>query len=666
MINNKDEQNIIKHLSKKIHFIKEEYQKLDCFLPLIQKKFLTVDEIFSLFNNNEEYNNTHIDLLVNILYEKFQNESFFYLPEIISLSSFPKFKNSSLIRFILDQSKNNIKYSLILNWFFSSYNNNQIINLIEESLVNRKLHIRNNSNNEILDENKIIKNTLIKQLRIDYFYSNNFFYQELTNLCIKLKNIKETERNDYLNMKINELNNTIENNNNNISNIFKGIILPLNNIENNNDEYNFIIVNILNEYSTCLSTKARVPIKITFECIKAFECNDWKNLYDKKYKKKMTKNKKKLIETEKKTSDKNKVMEYNSLKSFYEEMEKNKIKTQIDKILEEVKYENLHPEIIKSKQNYINNSKNLKKENFLCDIIEPIPLNENPFGEKFHLIIEKKIKPKSPFQKFKTYTIKQFIYKSNDDLRQELLIMQLIKKFDEIFKKLKLPLKLRPYEIIITSNNSGLIEFIPNSISIDSLLKFIKPKNYTLSTFFQKFFEENLLEAQKNFIESLAGYSLICYLLSIKDRHNGNILFDLNGNIIHIDYGFVLGISPGNNFNFENAPFKLNDDYLSIMNDEMFEYFKSIFTRGLMELKKFYHEFEVIIQLMYKGNKDILPCFIGRDYDEIISSFKKKFLLQVGDNDFINAVDEIINEARDSYRTTQYDIYQKLTTGINY
>ena len=664
MINNKDEQNIIKNLSKNIHFIKEEYQKLDCFLPLIQKKFLTVDEIFSLFNNNEEYNNTHIDLLVNILYEKFQNESFFYLPEIISLSSFPKFKNSSLIRFILDQSKNNIKYSLILNWFFGSYKNNKMINSIEESLVNRKLHIRNNSNNEILDENKIIKNTLIKQLRIDYFYSNNFFYQELTNLCIKLKNIKETERNDYLNKTINKLNISIEKNNNNISNIFKGIILPLNNIENNNDEYNFIIVNILNNYSTCLSTKERVPIKITFECIQAFECNDWNNLYDKRFKRKNNNNQQKIkIDN---ISNKKKIIEYKSIDTFFEEMNKNKKQIEINKLLEEVKYENLHPEIIKSKQNYINNSKNLKKENFLCDITEPIPLNENPFGEKFHLIIEKKIKPKSPFQKFKTYTIKQFIYKSNDDLRQELLIMQLIKKFDEIFKKLKLPLKLRPYEIIITSNNSGLIEFIPNTISIDSLLKFIKPKNYTLSTFFQKFFEENLLEAQKNFIESLAGYSLICYLLSIKDRHNGNILFDLNGNIIHIDYGFVLGISPGNNFNFENAPFKLNDDYLSIMNDEMFDYFRSIFTRGLMELKKFYKEFEVIIQLMYKGNNNILPCFIGRDYDEIISSFKKKFLLQVGDNDFINAVDEIINEARDSYRTTQYDIYQKLTTGINY
>ena len=54
------------------------------------------------------------------------------------------------------------------------------------------------------------------------------------------------------------------------------------------------------------------------------------------------------------------------------------------------------------------------------------------------------------------------------------------------------------------------------------------------------------------------------------------------------------------------------------------------------------------------------------DINDIISNFKKKFLLNVNDDDFYKVVNEIIEEAKDSYRTTQYDIYQKLTNGITY
>ena len=61
-----------------------------------------------------------------------------------------------------------------------------------------------------------------------------------------------------------------------------------------------------------------------------------------------------------------------------------------------------------------------------------------------------------------------------------------------------------------------------------------------------------------NFIESLAGYSLLCYLLVIKDRHNANILIDSSGHIVHIDFGFLLTHFPGG-IEFEHAPFKLTE-----------------------------------------------------------------------------------------------------------
>ena len=61
----------------------------------------------------------------------------------------------------------------------------------------------------------------------------------------------------------------------------------------------------------------------------------------------------------------------------------------------------------------------------------------------------------------------------------------------------------------------------------------------------------------------MAAYSLFCYILQIKDRHNGNILLDNKGHVIHIDFGFMLSNCPGN-IAFE-AAFKMTREYVDVM-----------------------------------------------------------------------------------------------------
>ena len=164
--------------------------------------------------------------------------------------------------------------------------------------------------------------------------------------------------------------------------------------------------------------------------------------------------------------------------------------------------------------------------------------------------------------------------------------MQLLSEMHQIFKLKKLPIFLKPYEILATGPNCGLIEMINDAMSIDEIHK--KTNGLTLYEFYLENYgkgkkrSKTLRKAQSAFCYSLAGYSLACYLLQIKDRHNQNIMLDPEGHIIHIDYGFLLSNAPGKGLKFEKAPFKLTEEFVSVLGGQ--ESKKFINYRNLMKM----------------------------------------------------------------------------------
>lgn len=107
--------------------------------------------------------------------------------------------------------------------------------------------------------------------------------------------------------------------------------------------------------------------------------------------------------------------------------------------------------------------------------------------------------------------------------------MQLIRIFMDIWHDERLPLWMQPYQVLPTSHQTALIELLPNAVSVHSIKRCLPPGT-TLADHFFKLFPRGTPEcrqAQGAFAESLAAYSLVCYLLQIKDRHNANILLDL-------------------------------------------------------------------------------------------------------------------------------------------
>jgi phosphatidylinositol 3-kinase len=138
--------------------------------------------------------------------------------------------------------------------------------------------------------------------------------------------------------------------------------------------------------------------------------------------------------------------------------------------------------------------------------------------------------------------------KNGDDLRQDQLIMQMFTLMDRLLKKVNLDLKLTPYRILATGANDGLMEFVQDSYPVSYVVdKFESPQ---VLSFLRKHKPDPSAEfgvnpeALSTYVKSVAGYCVLTYLLGIGDRHLDNLMMKTEGNLFHIDFGFIFGADP--------------------------------------------------------------------------------------------------------------------------
>ena len=294
------------------------------------------------------------------------------------------------------------------------------------------------------------------------------------------------------------------------------------------------------------------------------------------------------------------------------------------------------------------------------------------FGESFS-DKGKTIKKNSLFGKLESHNIFRCIIKTHEDLRQEQFATQLINEFYQIFQLENTGLWLNTYEIISTGNDSGLVEMVNDSLSLDVLKQ--KLDSISLADFYLYYFgkgdsnSHSYNKAMKNYVASLAGYSLVCYFLQIKDRHNGNILIDNKGHLIHIDFGFLLSNAPGKGLRFETAPFKLNKDMVDCMGGvkgKYFEEFKKLFRKGFAAINRHRNKIIILVEMMWCGHGKNLDCF--EKGQEAINELKARLNPRdkLTPKEMNSLADELIDQSVENWRTKMYDIFQYHSQNIFY
>uniref|UniRef100_A0A383V936 1-phosphatidylinositol 4-kinase n=1 Tax=Tetradesmus obliquus TaxID=3088 RepID=A0A383V936_TETOB len=259
------------------------------------------------------------------------------------------------------------------------------------------------------------------------------------------------------------------------------------------------------------------------------------------------------------------------------------------------------------------------------------------------------------------------IFKVGDDIRQDVLAIQVIKLLHGAFQAAGLGLYLRPYGCLPTGYECGIIEVVPNTKSRAALGELSDRGLHDIfSAEFGAAGSAAFERARENFIVSEAAYAVASYLLQAKDRHNGNIMLDDQGHIVHIDFGFILEISPGGNMGFESAAFKLSHEMTQVLDpggsrvSPQLALFEELVVRAYLAARTVAEPIIATVSLMAESG---LPCF---SRGAPVANLRRRFHLEMSDAQAAAFMRSQIADAYDKWTTGFYDYIQSLQNKIPY
>jgi phosphatidylinositol 3-kinase len=236
--------------------------------------------------------------------------------------------------------------------------------------------------------------------------------------------------------------------------------------------------------------------------------------------------------------------------------------------------------------------------------------------------------------------------------------------FNEILLSNGLNLFLSNYSVVSTSTTTGFIEIVPNSFTIESILK----NHKSIHKFLCGEDSEPDTNIMNNYIRSCAGYSIITYILAIGDRHLDNILITKLGNFFHIDFGFIIGQDPKPYPPKMKLSTEIIDGMVCFINNNKggeksqgFVEFNNLCCKCFSILRKYSNFIILLLNMMTKSE---LPHLRGKHVDNLKKVVQKNLKLELNEEESSKYIQDLILSSKNQIFPIVIDKFHTLAQNL--